>query len=165
MPAPRFRFKSPVARAVVPVLGGIAFFGLLFGGLWIAASVSTNRADPVTEATQRTFKVGKVETLSKTVAEDGPILFPDLRSPDGVRSIVLDHSGTDPARGWQVYYGYPADRTAECLVTHTPGSREFVDCEGRTLGVDGLALPQNVRPIVENRETLYVDLRGLTPSG
>jgi hypothetical protein len=61
-----------------------------------------------------------------------------------------------------VYYGYPADRDSTCLVTHEQGSRKFTDCDGRTLSVDDLQLPEAVRPIVENRKTLYVDLRGVT---
>jgi hypothetical protein len=77
---------------------------------------------------------------------------------------VLDHTGDDPATGWQAYYGYPADRDATCLVTHTRGSRTFTDCEGRTIAVTELKAPNEVRPIVENRKTLYIDLRGLTAS-
>lgn len=159
------RFTSPLARAVVPVLGGIAFFAVLFGGLWFIASVMTDRADPGSTLANRVFEVGRVDAMAKAVATDGPILFPDLKSPDGVRSIVLDHTGSDDARGWQVYYGYPADKTPACLVTHKQGTRTFTDCDGRTVGVEELALPTNVRPIVENRKTLYVDLRGLNPSG
>jgi hypothetical protein len=98
------------------------------------------------------------------VAKDGPLLLPDLKSPDGVRSIVLDHTGSDPAVGWQAYYGYPADRDATCLVTHVQGSRTFTDCENRVLQVDQLSAPAEVRPIVENRKTLYLDLRGMTTS-
>ena len=156
------RLRSPLARAVVPVLGGIVFFVLFFAGLWVVAGTINNRADPTDAVANKVFEVGKVEPLAKSVAKDGPLLFPDLKSPDGVRSIVLDHTGNDPAVGWRVYYGYPADRDATCLVTHEQGSREFTDCEGRTLTVDDLQLPAAVRPIVENRKTLYVDLRGVT---
>jgi hypothetical protein len=156
------RLRSPLARAVVPVLGGIVFFVLFFLGLWFVASTITDRADSGDAIANKVFKVGKVDVLAKAVADGGPLLFPDLKSPDGVRSIVLDHSGNDPAVGWRVYYGYPADRDATCLVTHEEGSREFTDCAGRTLTVDDLTLPQSVRPIVENRKTLYVDLSGVT---
>ncbi|MSZ16159.1 MAG: hypothetical protein F2618_00680 [Actinobacteria bacterium] len=156
------RLRSPLARAVVPVLGGIVFFTLFFAGLWVVAGSINDRADPTDAVANKVFEVGKVEPLAKSVAEDGPLLFPDLKSPDGVRSIVLDHTGDDPATGWRVYYGYPADRDSTCLVTHEQGSREFTDCDGRTLSVDDLQLPEAVRPIVENRKTLYVDLRGVT---
>ena len=158
------RLRSPLARAVVPVLGGVAFFAVFFAGLWIVATVINDRAEPGTQIGESVFEVGPVKALAESVAEDGPMLFPDLKSPDGVRSIVLDHGGADPAKGWQVYYGYPADRDASCLVEHVRGTRDFTDCEGRTLEVSGLALPGDVRPIVENQKTLYIDLRGLNPS-
>lgn len=156
------RLRSPLARAVVPVLGGIVFFVVFFLGLWVVAETITNRADSGDAIANKVFEVGKVEPLARSVAKDGPLLFPDLKSPDGVRSIVLDHTGDDPATGWRVYYGYPADRDSTCLVTHQQGSRTFTDCDERTLTVDDLTLPASVRPIVENRKTLYVDLRGVT---
>ena len=158
------RLRSPLARAIVPVLGGIAFFCLFFLGLWVAAQFINNRADPTSQIGNKVFEVGKVESIAKSVAKDGPLLLPDLKSPDGVRSIVLDHTGTDPASGWQAYYGYPADRDATCLVTHVQGSRTFTDCENRVLQVNQLSAPSEVRPIVENKKTLYIDLRGLTAS-
>lgn len=162
MPAPRLR--SPLARAVVPVLGGIGFFALFFLGLWMVAGVINNRADPGSRIANSVFEVGRVEEISKAVAQGGPLLFPDLKSADGVRSIVLDHTGNDPAVGWQVYYAYPADRSPECLVTHVAETRTYTDCEGRTLDVNDLALPVDVRPVVENKKTLSIDLRGVTSS-
>jgi hypothetical protein len=158
------RLRSPLARAVVPVLGGIAFFALFFLGLWLAATIINDRADTTSVIANKVFEVGKVDTIAKSVAKDGPLLFPDLKSPDGLRSIVLDHTGQDPATGWQLYYGYPADRDAKCLVTHEKGKRTFTDCEGRIIKPEELTAPDNVRPIVENRKTLYIDLRGLTAS-
>ena len=156
------RLRSPLARAVVPVLGGLAFFVLFFAGLWVAATVINDRADPGSKIANKVFEVGKVTDIAKAVAEGGPLLFPDLKSADGVRSIVLDHTGSDPARGWQVYFAYPADATPDCLVTHVPRSRQYTDCRGRTLEVEQLALPVDVRPVVENRTTLSIDLRGIT---
>jgi hypothetical protein len=153
------RLRTPLARAVVPVLAGIAFFCVFFAGLWVAASVINSRATPSSSVANKVFEVGKVESMAKAVAEDGPLLFPDLKSPDGVRSIVLDHTGADPAKGWRVYYGYPADLGPTCLVTHTKGARTFTDCNQRTVTVDQLEKPANVRPIVENKKTLYIDLR------
>lgn len=156
------RLRTPLARAVVPVIGGIAFFALFFLGLWAVATVITNRAEPNSVVANKVFEVGKVTSLAEAVAADGPFLLPDLQSPDGVRSVVLDHTGDDPANGWRVYYGYPADKDSTCLVKQVPGTRQFTDCDGRELTVEDLQPPDNVRPIVENRTTLYIDLRGIT---
>lgn len=157
------RFRTPLGRALAPVVAGIVFFAVLFLATWGVAVLIGRNADSVSGGFAPTiFEVGPVETIAESVAEDGPILFPDLKSADGTRSIVVDHLGDDPARGWQVYYGHPADRDPGCLVAHTPGTRTFVDCEGRELAPEDLALPVSVRPIVENRTTLFIDLRGVT---
>ena len=156
------RLRSPLARAVVPVLGGIAFLAVFFAGLWVAALVINHRADPGSRLANKVFEVGKVTDIARAVDKGGPLLFPDLKSPDGVRSIVLDHTGADVAKGWQVYYAYPADRGPDCLVTHVKDTRTYTDCENRTLKVEDLATPTDVRPIVENKKDLSIDLRGVT---
>jgi len=151
-------FRSPVGRALVPVLGGLVFFGALFGVTWLLAELATDRAGETRTAQFGTFVVGNVEDIAESIAESGPVLYPDLRDTTGERSIIIEHFGDDPAKGWQVYYAYPADRTSECLVTQIATTHQFQDCEGRVLDVTELAAPTDVRPIVENRETLLIDL-------
>lgn len=156
----RLELRSPVARALAPILGGIVFFAALFGVTWLMAGVATDRAETNVQTGDRTFVVGNVEDIAAAVASDGPILYPDLRDATGKRSIVIEHNGTDPAKGWQVYYAYPADRDESCLVTQIARTHTFTDCEGRTLNVEQLKPPLDVRPIVENKTTLLIDLRG-----
>jgi len=155
----RIEFTSPIARAVMPIVAGIFGFALLFGVTWILASTSTNNRQSRPETLPQTFEIGEVKDVAKSIDQDGPILYPDLRDATGKRSIVIDHTGDNPAKGWQVYYAYPADRTETCLVEHLKKSRMFKDCEGRTITVDQLKLPLDVRPIVENMKTLLIDLR------
>jgi hypothetical protein len=157
---PNPRLRTPLARAVVPVVSGILFFGLLFLALWGAASLISRNPERITNLGDRIFRVGSVQAASDTVNSSGPVLYPDLRDPDGTRSIVLDHQGDDPALGWRVFYAYPADRDETCIATQVQGTSTFTDCEGRSLNVDELAAPTDVRPLVENRKTLYIDLRG-----
>jgi hypothetical protein len=104
--------------------------------------------------------VGQVTDVAKSIAENGPILYPDLRDVNGKRSIVIEHSGTDPLKGWQVYYAYPADKSAECLVAQIKKSHTFTDCDGRTLRVDQLQKPSDVTPIIEGQTTLLIDMQG-----
>ena len=152
--------KSPFTRAVFPIVGGIVFFAALFGVTWLMATYVTNKTEVVTATGDRTFVVGQVADIAKSITESGPVLYPDLRDPLGKRSIVIEHNGTDVSKGWQVYYAYPADRTDDCLVTQIQKTHSFTDCEGRTLTVDQLMPPTDVRPIVENKTTLLIDLRG-----
>lgn len=155
------RLGSPFARAVVPVLGGIVVLAALMGILWLSAAlISRGGTDTSERLAPSTFTVGNVETIAAIVADDGPILFPGLNTTTGARTLVLDHEGDDPTSGWRVYWAYPADRDPTCPVEQTPGTATFTDCAGRTLDVIDLAPPEGVNPVVENRATLSIDLRG-----
>ncbi|MEY2766199.1 MAG: hypothetical protein RL552_1104 [Actinomycetota bacterium] len=153
------RLRSPLARAVLPIIGGLAFFVVLFGVTWLFADRATDNRKREVRTGDYTFRVGPVDEMADIVNRDGPILYPDLRDTAYERTIVVDHTGDDPTRGWQVYYAYPADRGPECLVSHLEGTRSFVDCEERTLAVELLHRPIDARPVVENRSNLLIDLR------
>ncbi|MFM9125327.1 MAG: hypothetical protein ACKOSO_09350 [Actinomycetota bacterium] len=62
------------------MLGGLAVFVLFFAGLWVAATVRNDRADPGSQIANKVFEVGKVTDIAEAVAEGGPLLFPDLKS-------------------------------------------------------------------------------------
>lgn len=162
MPLPELR--SSVTRAVVPVLAGLALFVALGGFTWaIAAWISEGGADSSERLAPSVWTVGQVEGLAETITEEGPLLFPELGTSIGTRSIVVDHTGDIAADGWRIYWAYPADRDAACVVTQVPGTRQFTDCDGRTLEVGQLAPPdEGVFPRVEDRRTLVLDLRGAT---
>jgi hypothetical protein len=153
------RLRSPLARAVAPIAAGIVFFAVLFGVTWVFADQATDNRKREIRSGDYTFRVGPVDDMAEIVKRDGPILYPDLRDTTYQRTIVVDHVGEEPARGWQVYYAYPADRGPDCLVTHVKGSRDFVDCDSRTLPVELLHRPSDARPVVENRTNLLIDLR------
>lgn len=159
MPLPELR--SPVARAVLPVIGGLVVLAAIGAFTWgIAAYISRGGADGSERLAPSTFTIGNVESLSEEVAESGPLYFPELGTAIGTRSIVVDHTGTDPRDGWRVYWGYPADRPASCVVEQVPGTADFVDCDGRTVGVTELSPPdEGVFPRVDDN-VLIVDLRG-----
>ena len=151
-----------MTRAVVPVLGGIALIAAIAAFTWgMAAYISRGGADSSERLAPSTFVIGNAESLAKTVATEGPLLFPELGTAIGTRSIVVDHSGDDPHDNWRVYWAYPADRSATCVVEQVPSSSSFVDCDGRQIDVEQLAPPDaGVFPRIEDRTTLVIDLRG-----
>jgi hypothetical protein len=152
------RLRSPLARAVVPVVGGAAVIALILLATWGVAALV--RHNPSEQLAPSTFRVGNVEGIAEEIAENGPLLFPGLNTSTGERSIVLDHEGDDPTRNWKIYWAYPEDRDASCPLTQQEGSRRFTDCEGRTLDVPQLALPPDgVHPVVENRRVLVLHLQ------
>lgn len=155
------QYKSPLARATMPVVLGIGFFVLMFGALWGVAKLASDNSGSTTERLTPSFQeMGRVGPIADSIADGGPIILPDLVGDD--RHIVLDHTGADPEWGWAIYLAHPADRDATCEIALVRGSRSFIDCEGRTLGVDDLATPPvGVRPIVNPDGTLTLSLRAL----
>jgi hypothetical protein len=154
----RLRPKSALGRAVLPVVGGLAFFVLVAAATWgIAATLSAN-SDRVNERlAPLTFEVGNTEYLAGLIADDGPLLFQGLIGTDAKRSLVLDHTGDLVDKGWRIRLAHPADREPTCAVTQVRHSRQFIDCDGRTLEVDDLARPVDILPIVG--DTVIIDLR------
>jgi hypothetical protein len=153
--------QSTLARALFPVLGGIVFFTVIGLILWGAASLLSRNPEDVSERLVPTvFEVGNTENIARIIDEDGPLLFQGLTGAEGERSIVLDHTGDNPKEGWRAYYAYPADRDPTCLVEQVRGTRQFTDCEGRTIEPEQLAPPPGVQVILGDKVSL--DLRGAT---
>jgi hypothetical protein len=152
------RLESTWARAVVPVAAGIGFFAVVGLFLWgIAALLSGNETQTLIGS--RTFTPGPARVWAASIDRDGPILFADLSGTTGDQSVVLDHQGDDPERGWRLYLAHPADRPLTCKIAQEPRTANFTDCEGRALQVDQLALPpQGVGPAVSNDGVLSLDL-------
>lgn len=148
----------------MPVIGGIAVFAAIAGFTWaIAAYISGGNTGTTDRLAPSVFTIGRVESLAESVAEDGPLLFPELGTAIGTRSIVVDHEGDVPADGWRVYWAYPADRDPTCVVEQVVGTSDFVDCDDRTIDVTELSPPDSgVFPVVEDRTTLIIDVRGAT---
>jgi len=162
VPLPRLR--SPLARALVPVLGGLFVLALIGVVTWaMAAVISSGNAQTSERLAPSRIPLGSVVNRAADVAREGPLLFPGLNTTKGERSLVLYHRGEEPESGWVVYAAHPADRPANCAVDQIRGTRRFVDCEGREIDVTDLAPPDmGIFPVVENRESLYLDLSGLS---
>lgn len=155
----RPQLQSTLARAVAPVAAGIVFFGLVFAALWGVAALTSRNSEDTTDNLAPSFQeMGRVEPLAKAVEQGGPIILPDLVGDD--RHIVLDHTGDDPTQHWAIYLAHPADRDATCQITQVRNSRQFVDCDGRTIEIADLASPpQGVGPIYNKDRTLTLSLR------
>jgi hypothetical protein len=157
------RLRSPLARAVVPVVAGAAAIALILLATWGIAALMTGGNTELTERlAPSTFRVGDVADVADEIAEDGPLILAGLSTTAGERTLVLDHVGDDPTRGWQTYWAYPADRDSSCAVAQGEGTNTFTDCDGRHLAVSELARPRGVRPVVQDQRVLYLDLRGAT---
>lgn len=157
------RLRSNWSRALVPVLAGLAFIVALGLVTWgIAAWISRDGAEPTERLAPTTIPLGSVQNAAAEVADNGPIILPGLNTTTGERTLVLDHEGDDPTRGWRVYYAYPVGRP-DCPVEQVVGTRDFIDCDGVTLVVTELSPPDSgVNPVVEDQRSLSLDLSGIT---
>ena len=160
------RLRSPLARAVVPVLGGLLVVALIGLGTWVVAWwISRGGADATERLAPPTFVVGPAEQFAASIEESGPMLFPGLETISGERSLVLDHDGADPFQGWRLYWAYPADRDASCHVRQVQGTATYIDCDDRELDVTELARPTERIFVEIEDELVKIDLRDAVRSG
>lgn len=152
--------RSPLARAVLPVAGGLVVLAAIFGATFgISAWISRGGAESTSRLAPTTLSVGDVDRFADAVAEDGPILFPGLATTSGERTLVLFHEGDDSTRGWRLYEAHPDGDDAACGVVQVRGTRRFTDCRGTELDVTGLARPADACPIVDDgRRRLSIGL-------
>ena len=119
--------KSPVARAVAPVVAGIAAFALIGLALWgVSLAVSHNSGVKVNTALAgRYFKPGGAERLARLITKDGPLLFPSLVGDAGRKPIGIGHVGDDPLKGWRVYSLVPPGASPDCILALDQSTREL----------------------------------------
>lgn len=141
------------------MLGGIGFFIVLGLVLWGVAVLISNNPESTRLGDPR-FTVGRIDRVAASIAEDGPQLYPDLKSADGGRSVVVHHTGANDVDGWLVYRPFPADRDEGCFAEQTVGTAQFTDCEGRVLDVTQLAAADDVTVLIEDQERLVLVFEG-----
>lgn len=158
---------SPVARrqggahtgraVLVAIVGVVVALGVAFGVAFGVANLASSGDVEVNLGDDR-FNAGNVENRAESVAEGGPVLFPD--PANFRRSIYIDHGGDDPDRGWTAFGAFVPDRP-ECSVTFDPEVDEFManpPCEpATTFPRSGAGLRQFPTEVIDGR--LYVDLQ------
>jgi hypothetical protein len=156
--------RSPVDRAVVPVLAGMAFIALLFGILWLAAVILSRNADDLdVRLGDEVFEVGRIDRLADEIEERGPLLFPGLVGPAGERPVGLDHTGDNDVEGWRVFHLQPAGAPAGCLVTQDEATGALADCAGLPVAVADLPAAEDVIVVIDaDNGQLSLDLRTAT---
>ena len=103
-PVARRRGGSHTGRAVLVAIVGVALaLGVTFG-----TAVLLSRSDVEVNLGDDRFNAGHVENRAQSVADDGPVLFPDVANFS--RSIYIDHVGDDPERGWVAFGAFVPDR-------------------------------------------------------
>lgn len=116
-------------------VGAVVAAALLFAVMTRVTSTASTPAGGSGERTAQ-FELGKATDYAKTIARDGPILFPD---PQGrSRDIYIQHLGED---AWLAFEARVAGAPRQCVLKWEQGARRFVDpCDGRVFPPDGAGL-------------------------
>jgi hypothetical protein len=145
---------------VIPVLGGLAVLGALFGLLWLIAVAVSGQADQDhARVGADVFEVGRVDRLADSVARTGPILFPNLIGPAGKRPVGLAHDGPTDFEGWRVFSLRPAGSADDCLVRIDRTTKVLEDCNGRRYDAADLPDAERVVVLIDKDGTLTLDLQ------
>jgi hypothetical protein len=153
--------KTPVQRAVVPVLAGIVVIAALFGVLWGIAVLTTNRGEAGrtrVEIGDDTFDLGTAESRAGEITRRGPVLYPDLLI-GGQRYLWVQHLGGDPLSKWYAFEAAVPGGPLSCATQWDPAPTQFVDpCTGARFPADGAGLTQ-YRVNITQDDHVVVDLK------
>lgn len=119
-------------------IGAVLAAALLFAVVTRVASTQPTAGGGTDREGNRVaqFELGRAADYEKTIARDGPILFPD---PQGrTRDIFVQHlGGTD----WLAFEARVSGAPRQCVLRWEADGRRFVDpCDGRHYPPDGTGL-------------------------
>lgn len=127
--------RSLVLAAVgltIGIVAVLALFVVAIPSLTEDGRVQVNLGD-------ERFAAGRAEARATTIAEGGPILFPDVAG--GQRDIYLQHLGDDPEAGWLAFDARRPGQGQDCTLVWRPDEGDFEDpCDGSVVPPDGEGL-------------------------
>ena len=128
--------KSDPRRATVVGIVGVVVGTLLIVVVLFAGNLGGDSSH--TTSSNSTFPVGSAKDLAETIDRDQtPLIFPDPAT--GSNPIMVQHTGSDPAKGWSAFVA-TTDNMGRCALTWHPESRDFTDCNGVRYPADGHGL-------------------------
>jgi hypothetical protein len=145
----------PVARSDPRRATIIGIVGVVVGTLMIllvlfAGNLGSDSSH--TTSSRATFDVGSAKDRAAAIDRDQtPLFFPDTAT--GSNPIVVQHTGTDPTKGWSVF---DATSAKSCVLTWHRESKDFTDCNGTRYPADGGTLHHY--PTRLDGDDLIVDL-------
>lgn len=138
-------------------VGAVIAAALLFA---VITRVTSTASTPAGGSGTRTaqFELGRATDYAKTIARDGPLLFPD---PQGrSRDIYIQHLGED---AWLAFEARVSGAPRQCVVKWEQGARQFVDpCDGRVFPPDGAGLVSFPTTVTDDGNVV-VDLSSPSP--
>lgn len=138
-------------------VGAVIAAALVFA---VMTRVTSTASTPAGGSGNRTaqFELGKASDYARTIARDGPLLFPD---PQGrSRDIYIQHLGDD---AWLAFEARVSGAPRQCVLKWEQSPRHFVDpCDGRIFPPDGAGLV-SFPTAVNHDGKVVVDLSAPSP--
>jgi len=130
---------------------------LVMGGLFLAAVALSGQDGQSVRLGDSTFQGGSAERLAAEIADQGPIIYPDV-SGGRDRDLILQHLGDDHRRGWYAFRAQPPDKPRDCTWQWRAEQRRFrARCDhDLTAPADGRGLERFPVKVVDGR--LDIDL-------
>jgi len=138
------RNARSVALAVAGVVIGI---GLVIALFVFAIPSLTESGTTSIQLGDDTFDAGDAEDRSETIADSGPILFPDVAGNQ--RDVYLQHLSDDPNEGWLAFDARRPGTDRTCTLEWT-GSAFRDPCGGPDVPPDGQGLVQYQVEVTED---------------
>jgi hypothetical protein len=160
-PVKQTKARSP--RSMVLAVGGVVLGIALVLVIFVVAVPSLTESGKVeVKLGSDTFPAGSAESRSRTIAEDGPLLFSDVSG--GQRDIYLQHVGDDPATGWYAFDARRPGQPRDCSLQWQADADEFRDpCDGTVVPADGAGLLAYPVTVTEDGN-LVIDLNPDDPA-
>lgn len=138
-------------------VGAVIAAALLFAVITRVTSTASTPAGGTGTRTAQ-FELGRATDYARTIARDGPLLFPD---PQGrSRDIYIQHLGDD---AWLAFEARVSGAPRQCVVKWEQGARQFVDpCDGRVFPPDGGGLVSFPTTVTDDGNVV-VDLSSPSP--
>ena len=135
MPVARGLSLNPKRAILVGLVGVAAGVGLVWGMSRLAST-----GEVTVQLGDDTFEAGDPAEMSRVIARDGPLLYPDLAG--GNRDIWLQHLGTSPTAGWYAFDARRPGAGRDCTLAWRAEAGVFTDpCDGTVVEPHGEGLP------------------------
>ncbi|MCU1370894.1 MAG: hypothetical protein JWO77_2088 [Ilumatobacteraceae bacterium] len=146
--------RNHVGRAATVALVGVVVLGLALGLVTLALG-GRNSSD--LNIGDQTFQAGSAQDKAELIARSGPIIYADVSGRKD-RDMILQHTGTNPAKGWHAFLAAPIDKARDCTWEWQADEELFrAKCDPElTAPADGKGLPQFQVKVIDGQ--LDVDL-------
>jgi hypothetical protein len=133
--------KTRSPRSMVLAVAGIVLGIILVLVIFVFAVPTLTESGKVeVKLGSDTYSPGSAEAKARTIAEDGPILLPDV-SGRNERDIYLQHLGDDPATGWYAFDARRPGQPRDCSLEWRAEAQQFQDpCDDTVVPADGTGL-------------------------